>query len=417
MKLRYISLVVLLSCSALLGKPEPKWSLLVYMEAPDLHESAIKNITGLLQARTNEEDANIFLQLHLPGSVAFRYRVIEGALIYDDTVTLSLNYEQDIVNACAWAYARPAKHHGLILWGHGTGILLPTWSTEHNNWQLEHDTSLELASKRSEVSHKLEHHRAVLLNHISHDYLTNNGTVNIVREVSENILNKKLDILGYDCCLGAMFEHAYQVANYVHYLIGCQNCELPDGFDYEALGKRISENYSAPRNLASEIVEDYGVYYAQHAPQGLYTLSAFDCSKVSQIKDLLDRFASTLAYSLNNDRLAALKPLIQEHCIRFCWIPMYTDLYNFLTVTEQAIQGETWADASPDTTITLKTFISALKTEINRAVVANATGRRMTDAHGISIYLPYSHIDSTYYPTKFAQESRWVELLNVLIQG
>lgn len=417
MKFLHVCLVLLLSCTAIVHTQEPNWTLLIYMEAPDLHAAAIKNITGLLQARASDDDANIFVQLHLPGSTAFRYRVRTGELVFEDAVTLSLNYQQDIIDAAAWAYARPAKHHALILWGHGSGILLPTWNAEQNDWQFEHDASLELASKRSVLLHKIEHHRAVLLNHTTHDYLTNDGMVNVVKTLSENILRKKLDILGFDCCLGAMIEHAYQISNYVHYLIGCQNCELPDGFDYEALGKSISENVSTPRKLVKAIVEDYGVYYAQHAPQGLYTLSGFDCSRTAQIKDLLDRLAATLAYSLNNERIIAFKQLIREHSIRFCWVPMYTDLYNFLTVTEQALQGDSWADLTPDTYTTLRTFISSLKTEIQRAVVANTKGRRMADAHGISIYLPYSHIDSSYYQTQFAQQSRWVELLNVITQG
>lgn len=413
MKFPFYYVCVLLSYNLIVYAQEPRWSLLVYMEAPDLYEAAIKNITGLLQAHISE-NANVFLQLHLSGSTAFRYRVGKGALLFEESVTLSLQYEQDILDACAWAYAHRSKYQALILWGHGSGILLPMWHEEEHEWKVEHDASLDISRKSSLLLHKLEHHRAVFLNNITQDYLTNNNMVRVIKEVSESILRKKLDILGFDCCLGAMFEHAYQISDYVQYLVGCQNCELPDGFDYYALGKRISDSSYTPRSLVARIVQDYGMYYKQHAKKGLYTLAGFDCSKAKYIKDLLDAFMEVFIPLLNDAKITVIKELIRNRCIRFCWMPMYTDLYTFLTVIEEAIKEDAWAPINREIYNNLRILIKTLKAEIHYAVVYNITGHRMADAHGISIYLPYSHIDSSYYVTQFAQQSRWLEFLRLI---
>lgn len=418
MKLFKMSILMLIMSSCIVIAQDPNWSLLVYMDSPDLHDAALNNITELLQARTGS-NAEIFVQFHLPGSIAWRYRVRNGALLLEDTISVTQKHEQDIVDACNWAFNyNVSQYHTLILWGHGCGILSPTWDDQEGEWRVEHDDALDICTEclRSAVfSHTLERHKAVLLNDKTHDYITNDTMVNIMKRVSEDILHKKLDILGFDCCLGAMFEHAYQVSPYVQYLIGCQNCELPDGFDYHGLGKRISDSSYTPHKLVAGIVEDYGIYYEKHAQKGLYTLAGFDCNKAEEIKELLDEFVGLFVPELNNlTRISALKDLIVEHCVRFCWMPMYTDLHMLLTVIEQALKTEVWSDITQETYVALSTVIGALKNEIQNAVVHNVTGHRMADAHGISIYLPYSHIDSSYYPTSFAQHSAWTQFLKVI---
>ncbi len=405
------------SCAIARGEA-PTWSVLIYMEAPDLHDAVILNITKLLRARTND-NAQISIQLHMPGSTAYRYRVHNGALQYEESIELNLDFEKDISAACKWAYKNNAPHNAFFFWGHGCGILLPTWNDEEDEWRFEHDDALDICPdcQRSPTSpHILERHRGVLLNDQTHTLVTNENMVNIMKTVHETILHKKLDILAIDCCLGAMFEHAYQLSPHVDYLIGCQNCELPDGYDYCGMGKRLSQANCSPRDLVAGIVEDYGIYYKEHAPKGLYTLAGFDCSKATVIKQNLDKLVALLLPELatQKKRRIALKKLIIKECLRFCWMPMYTDLHTMLSVINSALDTEPFSRIDREAANAIRSVIGSIQTDIKEAVVHNVTGHRMEKAHGISIYLPYSHIDSSYYPTPFAQDSSWTQFLATL---
>lgn len=393
----YIGLLLLMGIS--LQASNRVWNILIYMDTGDtLAEAALRNINDLLQAPHNDR-VRICLQLHAYDSVAWRYRVSKGILVQEGSVQLTGDYKKDVMSAARWAYKKKAAYNGLIIWGNGYGILEPQWDEQKQDWAVEYDAAMEqgFVMKRG--------HRAMLINSMHRRYMNNEDMAFVVNSIAK-MLRKPLDVLGLDCCLGACLEHAYQCASGIRYLVACQNCELKDGFEYKGFGTRIAR-LSKPVDLVKGMVADYDVYYQKHAQKGLYTLSAVDCKNVEQLKKLLDTLSLILFSAVQSPEVATAMKLLRMSSPSFCLVPMYTDLYSVL----EKLEGWMAKSRYP------KEFgflVQGAKRLVRNMIIANATGENMKDAHGVSIYFPLSHVDSSYSKTAFATDCKWYEFLQAM---
>lgn len=60
----------------------------------------------------------------------------------------------------------------------------------------------------------------------------------------------------------------------------------------------------------------------------------------------------------------------------------------------------------------LKYSLRSGKELIEKMVTANATGRYLNRAKGISAYFPQRGIDPSYIKTKFAKECDWIDMVH-----
>ena len=90
--------------------------------------------------------------------------------------------------------------------------------------------------------------------------------------------------------------------------------------------------------------------------------------------------------------------------------PIYVDLSSFYSELHKGLQGL----SLPETEVLEKSLTDGIKL-IEKIVIANTTGKDVTQAKGISIYYPnrknLSFLDHFYLKTKFAQESLWLQFL------
>ena len=138
----------------------------------------------------------------------------------------------------------PADHYALICWDHGGG---PLWG-------------------------------------YGSDELYNNDTL-LLSEMKEALLDtpfgsgEKLDFVGFDACLMGGLESANLWKDHADYLIGSEELEPGDGWNYAFLSEFNST--SDPKTVAERIIKEFGDYYAETATEFSnpdVTLSCMDLS-------------------------------------------------------------------------------------------------------------------------------------------
>lgn len=410
--LRNISILMALLSMQYLAAEEMKraqWNILIYMDGMEkLYSAAIKNITEAM-AGYKEDNARVFIQMHADSetSIAYRYHLATGKLIYDTTVNLEKNdHVKNIVSSASWAFKEhPAQYNGLVFWNHGFGILDPTWqqtgTQEQFGWRSEPDIEL---TRTLHKEHK--HHRGIFLDNIAQTYLNNEQMIQTLSHIKKQILNnRKLDFLGTDTCGMAMLETAWQIRDYAHYFIGAQNCALKDGWPYYGIMNALSSKSYTPLQCVHMIIEEYANYYKQTKAE-TYTQAVIDLSKINMVKETLDKIVTLLMQNFDKEMLSKLAYKARKKCPVFCIHPTYTDLWTFYDELSQELNGNTEQ---------IKQLLQAGKWAIEQAIVAYTTGKDMIKAHGLSIYFPYRHIDSSYFKTEFGHDSLWLPLLQHML--
>ena len=95
---------------------------------------------------------------------------------------------------------------------------------------------------------------------------------------------KKIDVLGFDCCLMANLETAYQLRDQASYMVASEMTEGADGWPYQPIMtpdslKTMSQRLDMePRDLATMLVDKSGT------TPSIHTLSAIDLSKMDAVR-------------------------------------------------------------------------------------------------------------------------------------
>lgn len=384
------------------------WKVFVYMNSSDdLSDMAIKNISDMIYAKPSDT-VDFLIQLHAYDLTALRYRVTSNGLAFIEDITLTGNSKQDFINGAHWAFAdNRADRTMFIAWDHGWGILDPRWNPDTEKWEANsNELSAECEIKRSITPLYDKHrknHKGFMFTMNPRTYLTNQDLIDCLRFIKENVLHgKKLDIFAFDTCMGAMFEVAYQVAPYAHYLVGNQTCSMRDGFNYRGIVRVLNQEPS-PRDMVKGMVDAFNTYYTQHDESGMYTHAAIDLAHVYSVKEALDKVVHQL---LNMPNVLPIITKAREQAPRFCLFPMYTDLVSFFKKIDEQLPLSSRETNAPRQS--LKDFYSA----VEGLVVARGGGHAMQDkAHGVAIYLPLGEIDDSYFRTIFGRQSAWINLL------
>jgi hypothetical protein len=407
-----------------------QWTFLIYMEGShEIAHDLIRNINQVVCAKPTLP-CTIVVQLHTGDTIAWRYQVKPGALLLQDTITITNESQTDFVNAAQWAFTTyPAHHYGIIIGSHGFGILDPHYYPVHEGfaWIIDPDgdntdctnnacpTEKKSVLYHEDILNQHKNHRGMMFNITNTTYLTSSAMYKTFKTISNTILSgKKLDLLGTDCCKMSMLEVCYQVQDYISYFIGAQNCELKDGWDFTSLFNSLKDQEYTPQDIATIIIDTYATYYAEHTKTHIYTQSALDLSQTSTVVDALQKVTVHLLILM--DQYPKFTNLIDEarqECPGMCEAPYYIDLWtwahnlsivcndiDYLTISEQTL---------------LIQELQTLQNSITSMVIAMTAGKAVSFCNGINIYYPKNHIDPSYEPTKFARETNWLEFLQKTI--
>ncbi len=425
--------------------PAP-WTILTYIQADnDLAPFANYNISDMELAlaqgvkfnqetdkTTQQNPLNILVQWDQPrNNKTWRYKITPTGRIEDESVAqeMGVNPTQEIVDAMKWVKRKyPAKHYGLILWNHGSGV---------------EDYRLKFPQLPKSIQTRIGHpwlaapgilngNRGILYDDSQETCLTNQGLSTALAQVKQ-ILGKNLSILGMDACLMAMVEIVYQIKGYVDILVASEETEPGYGWSYSGFMAPLAESPATftPTLLAQGIVYAYGNFYAKEDPD--HTQSAILVKKIADLKKHIDQVVSQIKlckkYMSSDIKDKVLKA---RRATQTFAVDSYIDLYSFYTelikqCAKTAPKSAKILDKIKSTSKktntryakelkNLSTLLSSGLSKIRQIVVANVAGNGVPNAHGISIYYPNtrystSAIHNSYVKTQFAKESKWLDFI------
>jgi hypothetical protein len=160
----------------------------------------------------------------------------------------------------------PAKHYALVIWNHGDG-----WKSIEDDVQ-----------------------KTIALDDTDGDRL-------FMKEVREAIENApiEIDLIGFDACLMAMVEVAYELKDTgIKIMVGSEDNEPGDGWPYDTILEKLVSNPSyTAAELGTIIVDSYYNSY----PYGL-TQSAINLEQMDQLAESINEFAEVTMSDWDNNK-------------------------------------------------------------------------------------------------------------------
>ncbi len=231
-------------------------------------------------------------------------------------------------------------------------------------------------------------------------------------EILTNALQgRMIDIIGFDACHMGMIEIAHDLRLCARLMIGSQDCEENDGWDYAELINAAERN-SSPFLVARDIV--YSYEKSQRGKQhSIFSLSAYDLSLVDEFTQSLREVVRHLHGCLRfyKNEFHDLLCLVRQKNQRFCFIPMYADLYAFFNALYEEVSV---LETSDELELLKISLLSAIELH-QRMIIASTAGASCPSARGCSIYFPFNHCDTSYTKNLCAQLSGWNSFLETFI--
>ncbi len=411
-------------------------TFLVYAAADnDLNFFAHRNIQEMKQVGSTEF-INILVQLDGYGihEKTKRFYIEKNMAIQvnsnDITSYQKLNSgnAQTLVSCFKWAVDNyPAKHYVLVLWNHGSGI--------YDNIRGKAVNSSELFAFNP-TTHMLELNRSigfidfvqqrygnsspdkgVCFSDTYGSYLTNEKLDQALKEISTTVLGgKKIDIIAFDACLMSMIEIGGILKNYATYMVGSEEVVLGTGYPYTAILEPFKTRSLSPLELVRHIVKSYKNNYQNITND--YTQSALDLTKLfaleRKILEVNSALLQAIAVQSNDSVKRALKTSRSRRLCTYFSEPSYIDLYHFYSNILQAIDFMSMTNQENYLKQQIATSINDALILINNVIIANETGPSLSQAYGVAICFPTRYIDISYTRVPFAQQTKWLDLLDLM---
>jgi PKD repeat protein/N-acetylneuraminic acid mutarotase len=298
---------------------------------------------------------------------------------------------QTLIDFVNWARTMyPAQHYLLAIANHGRGTSGIAWDNTSGNDYLS--AVATWGGDRSELKQAFQ-------------AITDDGT-------------RKIDVLYFDACLMGLIEDAYEVKDYVDFVVASENLGW-SVFAYDSYVSSVTSS-TTPRQLAQHI----GDNYFGALPGFPATISALDMSQMTNLAAAVNDFAQALrAYisAATIPQLIALRNNTQVFDSRNYGIldptnDEYIDLFHFADLVGTTI-----------TNTGLQSTAQVLKAAIANVVVAEHH-RSATDvwsgnywdlsgAHGVAIYFPprsggWDYIDYVAGDQwEFTRQTAWDQFL------
>jgi pimeloyl-ACP methyl ester carboxylesterase len=379
-----------------------EWTILIYMAGDDRNPMGIEyaisqDLAEIKQVGSTDSVHFIAQTDDATGNASYRYRLRKATDLASDQLErfdgdLNTGSTKTLVDFVQWAHRLfPAKRTGLVLWGHGSG---------HDDQAVYRTvrgavsprTAARLAQRR--LGFFSGTRRSILeqgptrgygYDDTAGDFLDNVELRKALLQIRD-ILDAKLDLLGFDACLMAMIEVAYQIHDLADILVASERTEPGDGWWYSRAFRRLPLHpETMPEDLAKEIVHAYRDAYRNDM-----TLSAIDLSMLPLLADKVSQWSKVaLPADFHQLRRSGLdcSPRPGDG---------YCDLGSFL-------------DAASDPGQQGCKEAAAAREELQEAVIASCGG-----ASGLTIYAPGNFrpqeagsTDSLYLGLKFVRATGW----------
>lgn len=356
-------------------------TFLVYMAADNNLNEYINDDLNEMQRVGSTYNLNLLVhlntRLHQQEKVTKKLVVHKGYIEQYGTDKMKDSGDPEtLISACKWALKHyPAEQFVLVLWNHGSGSINRTIS------------------------------RSVCYDDTTGNYLTDYKLVQALEQVIQ-VLGKKIDIIAFDACLMADLEIAYAIKNYAHYMVASQETIPGTGFGYDYALEDAAKKWVHPYQLTKMIVHAYEKEYAKITNN--YTLSAINLAKLDLLTANTNRIAEQLTKALHKNYTETYKYI--RYCIRRAtrFDKKYVDMFDFYSILIKHLSNIT---SDPLIRNTLSELLEEGLNLLTNSIIDYVHGDSYPNSHGLSIYFDRKQLDQTYPTTIWAQESRWLSLL------
>lgn len=351
-----------------------KWTIMHYTAADN-------NLTSFMVADVNEMESvgstanmNIIAQVDQGGSNCKRYFITKdndmsriNSPVLKDLGSTNMADPQvmaDFLKETMEKY--PAEHYAFIISDHGYAWKGAVEDVSHHGWM----------------------------------------TMPMIREGIEKGLEgtgKKLDVVGFDACLMATSEVAYELKDVANYLVASEQTEGGAGWPYTPLlTKKNLETFDRALRMKLDIPPDEFakkiVDTAQAAQGDLPTMSAMDLNKMDGLAKATNSFSQAIIDTSTPNRV------LQDIARKTQSFYGFKDQYHF---AQQVVESKQVTDMN------LKETAKELMNSIKDAVIREQHSSRYPNAHGLTAEIPTSGtVGKGYGDLKYAQDTLWDEAMN-----
>jgi hypothetical protein len=296
------------------------WTVMVFMNAKNnLEKDAFLNFSQMANVGSTDR-INVLVEFgrpkvhyysadESPWSGVKIFRVTKGMLPNPQNAVLDVG-EADmgagktLASFVSWSGKYyPADHYMLVIWDHGQGWRL----------QLADDARIRTMAANQEVrllsggrpSAPPNAPSSTILGGIkSVSYDQDTGNILYNRDIQDSLARAlkeapfngaKVDVIGFDACLMAMMETAYAMRNVGQVLVGSEEEEPGEGWNYQKWLEKVQADSKAGRadrkTVANDAVSAFEEVYGG-APTGT-TLSSLDLAAIEPLATSLGVFANT----------------------------------------------------------------------------------------------------------------------------
>jgi hypothetical protein len=320
------------------------------------------------------------------------------------TLTDFLNWAtKDLVNPETGTLYKPKdRNYCLILWGHGTELLL--------------DQDPGITGIKGER------------------YLTP-AKLKTALKNADFIKNNKLDIVAFDACSMSMIEVASALQGCARFMIASQD-EVPDvSFPYGKILKELQGHGKDPKEVCRLIPKIYIQSFRDYlinSRNGVQEimLSSLNLDKIENITGPVRELAGLLLRSVADEDLSNAIVDARKSSRDFV-LGLFVDLYDFCEKLSKRLdkivfQDKDYSEDLKDVCVKIRNAIKIPDaTEIpdtadgsKYVTIANETRENVKDCHGVSIYFPYSLQEDENQQTKRLLGDNETGILNLpLVKG
>jgi len=397
---------------AMTPQPKAKWTVMVYMAGDDSNPDGIEY--AVTQDLRELKDVGSHDLVHFLAQTdecreknSYRYRLRKGTPIASDRLgvyrgDLNTGRVATLVDFVDWSVRNfPADRYALVLWGHGSG------HDDQDVYRLARgDISPRLAARLAQdrIGFFGRTRRAMLerngpnkgygFDSTAADFLDNRELKRAVISIVKKI-GRPLDLLGFDACLMANMEVAYQLRGLVNWIAASEQTEPGDGWAYrEAFKGLATKPGQETKFLGKTIVNSFGDAYGREQTLSLVHVQKIDdlAKSLKELAQILkDKEPSTFHKAVT--KATDLSPEGREG---------YRDLGAFL----RALENDTDSAVCSAALRCTKSY--------KRVIQANAG-----PGTGLTIYLPGHYnpyipgsTDALYQLMDFPMECGWSQLLD-----
>ncbi|MFA5139060.1 MAG: clostripain-related cysteine peptidase [Elusimicrobiota bacterium] len=350
-------------------KPLAEWTIMVFINGKNNLASYGLKDTNEMEAVGSTPKVNVAVELATIKAGSKRYLIAKDdkpgeitSAPVQDLGKVDMGSWSHLADFGIWAKkAYPARRYMLVVWNHGSG-----WNKE-----------------RAEVGTR----------GISYDDETGN---HITTQQLAQALSAMggVDVYASDACLMQMAEVAYELKDSAGVVVGSEETEPGDGYDYTGMLQRIVANPGGGAEAAGQaIVDSYRDWYAAKN-QGT-TQSSLRADTLKNLVPLIAGWTNAVMQANETTVIKAARTQVQDF-----YYSDNIDLLHLVKLVGSASQNGA-----------VKSSGEALMRYIQEKIVAanGISGKGYENASGLAVYLPRYSVSNAYADLAWAKESNWDE--------